>query len=299
MTVPASVDTGFDITPVTATVNPALAPTSVETGFSDLDGTLASLQPTAPTANTVADTGTPDADVDLDVRVAALLPTQSVTDWNAISTFLAAVVPWPSSVQDPGYVNLHYSAVDRKNPTGPLRKGGGWPFQMLSDFISRAGWVNNHKEFKDVWFCLSLQSQLTPNPHKPHSPKAKRLSANALAVKAVWIDVDVEPGNPNKYGSINEALNAIIAFTDSVGLPMPSALVGSGGGIHVYWISTIALSVAEWMPYADGLKQLLLRKGLNCDAGITTDVARILRVPGTLNHKRTHQSQCSCSTCQW
>ena len=40
---PASVDTGFDTTPVTATVSPALAPApaTVETGFGDLDGTPA------------------------------------------------------------------------------------------------------------------------------------------------------------------------------------------------------------------------------------------------------------------
>jgi hypothetical protein len=40
-----------------------------------------------------------------------------------------------------------------------------------------------------------------------------------------------------------------------------------------------------WLPYARGLKQLLLANGIKCDTGLTTDCARILRVPGTLNHK--------------
>src|SRR6202011_2572331 len=65
----------------------------------------------------------------------------------------------------------------------------------------------------------------------------------------------------------------------------PSAIVFSGGGIHVYWISKDALSPAEWQPYASGLKKLLLCHAIKCDSGLTTDIARVLRVPGTLNHK--------------
>jgi hypothetical protein len=51
----ASVDTGFDTTPVTATVSPAPAP--VDTGFDDLGGTPSPVQPSAPTINAEADTG--------------------------------------------------------------------------------------------------------------------------------------------------------------------------------------------------------------------------------------------------
>jgi hypothetical protein len=70
-----------------------------------------------------------------------------------------------------------------------------------------------------------------------------------------------------------------------VGLPMPTAVVNSGGGLHVYWISNIPLSPDEWRPYAEGLKQLLIAEDIKCDYGLTTDDVRILRVPGTLNHK--------------
>jgi hypothetical protein len=41
----------------------------------------------------------------------------------------------------------------------------------------------------------------------------------------------------------------------------------------------------EWRPYAEGLKALLLQEGVLCDTGLTTDAARLLRVPGTMNHK--------------
>jgi hypothetical protein len=82
-----------------------------------------------------------------------------------------------------------------------------------------------------------------------------------------------------------EAFDALDASRNKVGLPFPSMTVNSGGGLHVYWISDTPMSPDEWRPYADGLKALLLRESVKCDTGLTTDVARILRVPDTLNHK--------------
>jgi hypothetical protein len=84
---------------------------------------------------------------------------------------------------------------------------------------------------------------------------------------------------------VPDAINALDAFRNKVGLPPPSMIVHSGGGLHVYWISDTPMSPDDWRPYAHGLKALLLREGVLCDAGLTTDAARILRVPGTLNYK--------------
>lgn len=206
-----------------------------------------------------------------------------MADWNAIQAFMAHVVPWPATPQDPGYVNLHYSSVDRKDPT-KLYKGGGWPFRSVETLISRASWMNTTDQFKDAWFCLSLQSQVKPNPRTPAKPKAQRLAANAIAVKSLWIDADVG-SKPGEYRTLEEALRAVILFREKHQLPPYSALVSSGNGLHAYWISKTALTVKEWAPYAEGLRSLLLADKLVKDPGITTDVARILRVPGTFNHK--------------
>jgi hypothetical protein len=206
------------------------------------------------------------------------------SDTPTLAEFMSAVVAWPLSPEDPGYVNLHYSSVDRDNPNGPLRKGSGWPFRDLGSFVSRAVWINTTAQFKDVWYCLSLQSQTRPNPWAPTKPKAHRLAANALKVKSIWIDVDVGD-DPKKYGTVEEALKAVLLFQKTAGLPTPSAIVYSGGGIHVYWISKDPLTREQWLPYASGLKTLLLTNAVKCDTGLTTDIARILRVPGTFNHK--------------
>lgn len=195
---------------------------------------------------------------------------------------MAAVTPWPSSSNDDGWVNLHFSFPNKANPKELIKKGG-WPFKTIEAFVSRVNFaLERSTQFKDMWFCTSLQSKAGVN--SKGKPKAERKKANAMGLKAIWVDIDVDD-DPKHYHTVNEALTAILTFQVKVGLPAPSAIVFSGGGIHVYWISRDTLTPQEWHPYADGLKQLLLANNIKCDAGLTTDSARILRIPGTLNYK--------------
>src|SRR3954465_13210440 len=126
---------------------------------------------------------------------------------------MAAVVPWPGSLQDPGYVNLQCSTPDRKDPAKVVGIHG-WPFRSVDSIINRASWVNTTTQFKDAWFCLSLQSTTRLNPNGSGKVQAVRKATNALAVKALWIDVDV--GKKDGYATIQEALRAAIEFKDAV-----------------------------------------------------------------------------------
>jgi len=193
--------------------------------------------------------------------------------------FLLRVVPWP--VNGIGHVNLHYSLT---NPRGGNNIVTGKPYQdvdQLLSFSKRAGGTNTIKE---LWYCTSLQSQADKN--SKGNPKAKRLKQNAMSLKAIWIDVDVKD-DPHHYKTITEAWDALCKFRRVACLPQFSAVVSSGGGLHLYWISKTPLAPDAWQHYADGLKALLLKHGVKCDAGLTTDSARLLRIPGTRNHKYT------------
>ena len=46
----------------------------------------------------------------------------------------------------------------------------------------------------------------------------------------------MEEKDRRHYETMTEALDAIEAFRNKVGLPFPSIIVGSGGGLHIYWL---------------------------------------------------------------
>ena len=55
--------------------------------------------------------------------------------------------------------------------------------------------------------------------------------------------------------------------------------------MHVYWVLNCALSPTEWYPLAAALVEATVRHGFKCDTAVTTDAARVLRVPQTWNYK--------------
>ena len=183
----------------------------------------------------------------------------SAKGWAATKEFLSKVVPWPRD--DPGYVNLHYSI--RNKEAGKKDFVTGRPFRDIEKFLNFAVWASNADDIKEIWYCMSLQAEAGTN--KAGKPKAVRRHQNTRSLKSLWADVDVKDDDKH-YQSVEEAEAAVSEFCEEVGLPLPSAVVKSGGGLHIYWISDRALTPAEWAPYAQGLKSLLLKHGVKCDA---------------------------------
>jgi len=109
-----------------------------------------------------------------------------------------------------------------------------------------------------------------------------RKADNARYLKSVFIDMDVGPTKP--YKEIYEAAQALRAFIDVTKLPDP-LVVNSGGGLHAYWPFTEDIPVEDWKPVARALKALCVQHKLGIDLAVTADAARILRMPGTSNHK--------------
>jgi Domain of unknown function (DUF927) len=217
-----------------------------------------------------------------------------MTDWNAVSAFMGAVVPWPASPQDAGWVVMPNGYPDKNTKDGRIAKTGKFPigqgraFKTIDEFVNFAGWAVQQHFYKDLFYCLSLQRDVTTS--RSGKPKGKRTAAGAISLKSIWLDIDV--GKKDGYPTLQEALRAVIDFVQRNKLPMPSAMVASGGGLHVYWISNVALTPEEWRPYAEGLKALASSQFKSIDIGVTTDPARILRVPGTFNHKEATPRPC-------
>lgn len=87
------------------------------------------------------------------------------------------------------------------------------------------------------------------------------------AIQRVW-NLFVDCDTP-------EAVEALHAFDG----PAPSIIVGSGNGQHAYWPLIEPLSPPD---ARQGNRRLALSLGADMNA---TDAARVLRPPGTLNHK--------------
>jgi len=195
-----------------------------------------------------------------------------------IREFLLRVLPWPSD-DEPGYCNVHamMTMPDGKKPWT------GTPTRDVDTFLQEVHRMLGWRTPPDIYCCMSRQAETKPG--QDGKVRAAKSQDQALALKSIYLDIDVKDP-PRGYASVGEVIAALNAFCTQYKLPHPTALVMSGGGVHAHWISNRALTPDEWLPYADGLKHAALLFGLRCDAGVTADSARVLRVPGTFNYKQ-------------
>lgn len=121
--------------------------------------------------------------------------------------------------------------------------------------------------------------------------EGSRTIEGARFKKAFYLDLDCGPGKG--FDSKATAVKELAQFCKNSGVPFPSILVDSGGGIHCYWTLDTPIAAADWHPAANRLKALCEEHKFRVDAPITADIARIMRVPGTTNWK-TPNNPISC-----
>ena len=108
-----------------------------------------------------------------------------------------------------------------------------------------------------------------------------RKAKNSGGASSFWTDIDA--GEGKQYETAADALNALLEFCHATGLPRPLC-VGSGHGVHAYWPLLNLLDPETWKTYSAGLAALLRKHGIKHER--TTDIASLLRPPGTHNRKR-------------
>lgn len=118
---------------------------------------------------------------------------------------------------------------------------------------------------------------------------------NAVALGALWADIDVgTDGHSDKKTyppTLDEALKHLRRRIEQP----PSIIVETGGGAHLWWLLDEPMffeTEADRTEATDLVKRWQLRireawqeKGWVLDA--TADLARVMRLPGTHNHKHT------------
>lgn len=149
----------------------------------------------------------------------------------------------------------------------------------------------DHKAFESVADLLTAATKLAQNNNayfalgSIHEVRRKKIrkADNISRVRAFWLDIDIKD-SPKHYPDQRTAASELKSFVTGAGLPEP-CIVDSGGGLHVYWPLTESIDADQWVHYAGLLKQATKARKLKADPARTSDVASVLRVPGTLNHK--------------
>lgn len=109
-----------------------------------------------------------------------------------------------------------------------------------------------------------------------------RKASNVLALNSFFLDIDC--GEDKPYKTKHEGLLALKEFCNHIDLPVPT-LVDSGNGYHVYWALDAPTTPDLWRQTAGLLKAACAEFTFHADPVVTTDMARILRLPGTTNFK--------------
>jgi hypothetical protein len=117
------------------------------------------------------------------------------------------------------------------------------------------------------------------------SPRTRPKAHESAGIAGLWLDLDVEPGKLPSFAAAQEVAYA---------LAEPTIVINSGGGWHCWYLlpeplairdgntrSKVAILADAWVT---AHQQIAQARGWNIDRAC--DLARILRVPGTVNAKR-------------
>lgn len=178
------------------------------------------------------------------------------------------------NTNSPGWANTEHDSIDQA-----VHHTNSLTFQNKPAYFALATYRD-----KRVW-----NPDWTDKSGKKVGKWQQRTQDNAGWLRAFFLDLDVDPADPDKkFASKVEALAELTGFVKKVGLPVPM-LVDSGGGIHAYWPLHHAITVDEWKPVAELFKSVCLAEHFKADRSLTSDQARVLRALGGFNARRGHK----------
>ena len=110
--------------------------------------------------------------------------------------YLARVVAWPAPGEH-GFVNIHWTF---KPSDGKLKADGKFPWsgravKTLDEAMNALSYALKNAGTMDIYACMSSQSVAEQKQGKNNWTywKAVRSSANAIALKSFFLDIDVKP----------------------------------------------------------------------------------------------------------
>lgn len=173
------------------------------------------------------------------------------------------------------YAPGEHLSLNYQQPDGPFRSEViEYDADVESPALAAAG--GGH-----CWFGV--------NPTRPRDDGKRGGADDVTRLAAIWADLDVKPGACRDLAHAHQVIGELSAILGT----RPSAVVHSGGGLQPYWpIDGGGIDCeADRQAYAALLKRwgrlaCIVADGLGAkiDRGVY-DLARVLRVPGTVNPK--------------
>ena len=167
-------------------------------------------------------------------------------------------------------------------------------YESLDDVVN--GWRTHATEWAEVnVYCGMAMTApdvedrlLTPHNRLVAKPEGGKPAAGGIP--GLWADLDFGNDHQSKkrYPSDEDHVGSLLA-----GLPQPTLIVHSGHGLQAYWLfeEFLPTLTPEERAFGEGLlddwKQRIQRAFSPFDVDSVFDLARILRLPGTINHKAT------------
>ena len=165
------------------------------------------------------------------------------------------------------------------------RRSGRGKISFAPALVSQADQVQAALTEMNAWYSVCpIRSDW-----RATRPNQRNTAADAVALRTLWVDLDLAPDKLPSKGHIDATLASLTRIMGE-----PAARVFTGGGVHAYWpIDPIewshgnqgALLQAQHVVKSWGraVKKAAIEAGGAADT--VFDLARIMRIPGTKNVK--------------
>jgi len=150
---------------------------------------------------------------------------------------------------------------------------GPWLQHYFKDNSELQTLINKYKDVNSIYVSMGCFTDKNEG----------RIKSKAGQFRSFWLDLDSHGGG--KYSTPGDALDDLLMFISETHLPSPTYIHQTGNGIHAFWVTDDSIETTEWLAISKDIRRIAEEYGLDIDGEVTTDAARVLRIPFTKNFR--------------
>ena len=186
-----------------------------------------------------------------------------------------------------------FIGISKKTPSGLASRA--FP---VAEIAEAASYAVEHSAFTDVWVECSLQVE-------PPASRGREAGVSHFGVLTADFDIKSEA---HKQAALPATQRDLGRLLSSASAPAPTFVVHTGNGLLAGWVleqpiairnaADLASARALSKAFQGRLREVALRDfGWRLDP--TADLVRLLRIPGTLNHKSVPPRPVAMASEEW